>query len=187
MKVTINRAVEAEQWIEGGALPDGVHLSLPEIEWSAGRALIYFTYADLRPNNWLGAEKLPVPENPKSEILEGLIIYTPRDGEPYARKLLPFAFWKVKSESSVTRDHSAKFLDADDAAMTALFFDYAAAEQWPNPIPRRAEYREINGKYARGYRPHYLKSGDWLLREPSLDGPIISVVSDDKFQAMRAL
>lgn len=93
----------------------------------------------------------------------------------------------MKSEDSATRDHSAKFLDENDAAMVALFFDYASVEQWPNPIPRRAEYREISGKYGRGYRPHYMKSGDWLLREPSPEGPIISVVSDDKFQAIRAL
>lgn len=96
MKVAINRSVEAEQWIEGGALPEGAHLCLPEVNWSVGRGLIYFTYADLRVQNWLGAEKLPVPADPKAAggELEGLIVYTPKEGEPYARKSLPFAFWR---------------------------------------------------------------------------------------------
>lgn len=183
-KVTIKREIEAAQWTLGGPLPDGTFECVPEVEWSAARDLIYFTYGNLRPRHWLGARREAVPAEPGKACgaLEGLIVFTPKEGEPYARKMYPFAFWSVKSLASATRDWRPVFLDQTDQEMVRLWHDYCSAEEWPNPVPRMIEFREMSGQYGRGYRPHYMSSGDWLLQEAGS----IKVVSDEEFQKMRA-
>ncbi len=192
--VTITRTIEAEQWIEGGPLPKGAFECFPEVEWSAGRELIYFTYAEFMPRDWLGVAQLPPPDGaPKTEGLESIVVYTPASGAPYARKVLPFTFWSVKSESSIKRDWRAVYVDGDDDAVLKLWNDYRLSQQWPNPMPRRIEYRETDGAYGRGFRPIYMKPSDWLLREPIPDGhnnlgtkQSIRVVSDDEFKKLAA-
>lgn len=195
IEVTITRTIRAEQWAEGGALPAGVHLCRPEACWSADRSLIYFRYAELWPTQWLEAARQPVPAEPDKACgqFEGLVVYTPEQGEPYARHVFDFRFWSVKSEASTTGDHRPVYVDGQDAGLLALWHDYCAAMRWPNPIPRRAEYRDIDGSYGRGYRPVYLKSGDWLLRETVPDGhnnlgskDLVRVVADEEFQRLRA-
>jgi hypothetical protein len=194
-EITITRKLDAEQWVEGGPLPGGTFNCLPEICWSADRSLIYFTYAELRPRHWVGVARDPVPADPDKACgpFDGLCVYDPKDGERYARKMLPFATWSVKSEQSVQRNWRPEYVDGSDQEMLALWHDYCAAEQFPNPIPRRIEYRDIDGNYGRGYRPVYLKPGDWLLRENVPHGHdnlgtkvVVSAVSDADFRRMSA-
>lgn len=198
MKITIQREIEAEQWAgPDGKLPDGCHLCRPEIEMSADGAFVYFTYAELRPTVWMGTSKLPVPEDwPVNNIADfsGITVYTPEKAERYGRKILPFNFWSVKSKSSVTGNHRPVFLEPDDSDMMALWHDYCSHERFPNPIPRRAEYREFGGNYGRGYRPIYMNPGDWLLKEQVPDGhnnlgtkTVVRVVSDYDLKVLAGL
>lgn len=186
--VTITKKVQAAQFVEGVSRPDGTFDCIPEVHWAAGRQLIYFTYAEFMPTHWMGVAKDPIPPSgTKLEVLESRIDF--RDG--YSRKALPFMFWSVKSEGSVTGNHRPVYLDFADADMVALWHDYCELEQWPNPTPPRIEYREIGGGYGRGFRSVYMKPGDWLLRETVPDGHnnygtknVVSVVPDEEFRRM---
>jgi hypothetical protein len=178
-------------------LPAGCHLCRPEICWSAGREYIYFTYAELMPKRWMEVRERS--EEPKSENnvgvmnLEGGIKVERNDGTIYYRKTLPFNFWNVKSEASVTRDHHAVYVDKADEAVVKLLVDYMFVEGWSNPLPPRAEYREIDGSYGRGFRPIYLKPGDWIAHEEVPHGhdnlgkkDLVRVISDSEMTALRA-
>lgn len=185
-EVQIQKTVNAWQWNgEESSLPDGFFLCRPEVHYSASRDLVYFSYADFPSTHWISARWLN--EVPSAEpVLEGYI-KSVRGGVELFRKTLPFSFWKVKSEASVTGDHSAKYLNRDDSNEIDAFLDYAHLEGWGKTedgqfsLPPRVEYRERSGKYGRGYRPHYLKSGEWLIR----DGETISVMSDEAFKAIQ--
>ena len=177
----ISKTIEAIQFRVGEPLPDGLHECMPEVMWAHGRNLVYFTYAALRPRHWMGVEKKQVPQR-----LDSVCVYEPSDGEPYARDVYPFATYKVKSECSIKRDYSAVYLDRDDNRMISLWHDYCSLEQFPNPIPRYAEYREPGEQYGRGYAPHYLADRDWLLKEPGENGVKIRVVSDEEFERLKA-
>jgi hypothetical protein len=187
-KMTITREIDAVQWLgPEHPLPEGCFDVMPEVEWAAGRDFVYFTYGNLAARDWMGVEKLA--EKPAGGSFEGAVQFTPKEGAPYWRQVLPFAFWSVKSESTIkarqgdANAHRAVFLNVDDEAEVALFRNYASLESWPNPLPRFAEYREINGSYGRGYRPHYLAPGDWLVRE---QGKPPYVLSDEEMQKLRA-
>ncbi len=186
MKTKITREIEAEQWLgEGRPLPDGAHLCRPEVNWSAGRAFVYFTYAELKCAHWIGTEELA--EVPKAVELGGGISVTRKDGSAYHRQVLPFAFYSVKSEASATRDYHAVYLDKADAALVRMFVDYVFLEKWGNPLPPRAEFRVADGGCKRGFRTFYLAPGDWILREHDDAGRLTPrVVSDAAFRAMAA-
>lgn len=180
----IQKTVHAWQWNgEESGLPDGFFLCRPEVHYSADRTLVYFTYADFPSKHWISAKWL-TEAPPGTPMLEG---YTKsvRDGVDMFRKTLPFAFWKVKSEASVTGDHKAKYLNRTDSEEVDAFLDYAHLGEWGKTkdgqffLPPRLEYRETDGKYERGYRPYYLKPGDWLIQ----DGENLSVMSDEAFMA----
>lgn len=186
-KVNVQKTIEAWQWNgEEKDLPKGFHLCRPEVHYSAGRKYIYFTYADLRPNYWLGTDELS--ERPAEAFMGGALQMTLNDGRVYWREALLFMSWDIKSEASKTLDYSAKFLDTQDEKQLRAFLDYAHLEQWGQStdgqfaLPPRLEYRDINGSYGRGYRPFYLSAGDWLVK----DGGEIKVVSDAAFKAMAA-
>lgn len=188
--IKIHQTIEAEQWTgEPGDYPTGCYETLPEICWSHGRELVYFTYGTLRPGHWMGVEKLAA--EPKQTALDGWVGFTPKDGAPkYWRSVLPFAFWEVKSEAQMKNRagepnaYAPIFLTDDSPAdEIELFHNYCSVEHWPNPLPRFAEYREVNGKYGRGYAPHYLGPGDWLVREPGREP---RVITDAEMQALRA-
>lgn len=196
--INIIRAVEAERWVDGGELPRGCAECQVEIIWSADRSCVYYTYAGMRVGHWMGTAKNPGggPAGDGVEhAMKGWIVYTPNDGSPkYWRETYPFMFWSIKSEGSVTRDHRPVFLDATDKEAVAVFHDFAALEQWPNPIPRFAEFREYDSGYGRGYRPVYIASGSWLLREEVPDGhnnlgkkTVVRVVTDEELQAMKRI
>lgn len=185
-KMTITREIDAVQWLgPEHPLPDGCFNVVPEVHWAADRNFVYFTYGDLDARDWMGVEKLA--EKPAGGGFEGSVQFTPKEGAEYWRKVLPFAFWSVKSEATlkarlgVSDAHRAVFLNLDDETEVTLFRNYASLEQWPNPLPRFAEYREINGSYGRGYRPHYLAPGDWLVREKGRDP---YVLKDDEMQKL---
>lgn len=190
--VKITKTIEAEQWLgPGSPLPKGCFDCQVEVHWSHGRQMVYFTYAKLNPQHWMGVKKLPIPENPGTGLFDkSYCVFTPAnaglEGEPYARESLPFAFWKVKSEASMNRDHRAVYLDMKDPEQVELFHNYASMERWENPITQYAEYREIDGGYGRGFRPHYIPPKGWLLKEP-VDGQIkYRAVTDDEFRLMGA-
>ncbi len=196
MKIALKRVVEAEQYVVGMALPQGCFLCQPELNWSHGRDLVYYTFADFTVKHWLGVQQLAVPEGTTklNEGFEGHVIYKPREGKPaYMRKWLSFMFWKVKSEASATQNHRPVYYDKTDELHVALFNDYASAEEWPNPLPRCIEYREVNGSYGRGFRPVYLKPTDWLIFEDAPIGhnnlgtqKVVRVMQDAEFQASLA-
>lgn len=184
-KVIIKKEIEAYQWESvDKPLPEGCVLCQPEVHWSANRKLVYFTYGDLLSRHWMGVEKLK--EKPDTNRgLSGWIGYTPKDGSPeYYREWLPFAFWSVKSESSMTGDHRAVFLNTDDPEMVTLWHNYCSGEQWENPIRMCAEHRIPGGQYGRGYKPVYFYPGDWMIREK---GQEVRFVSDKEFQRMREI
>jgi len=183
--------VEAVQWLgEGHPLPEGAHLCRPEVHWSAGRKYIYFTYPDLRCDHWLGTEKKPLPAPENLGFATSGIKVEKKDGTAYWREVLPFAFWSVKSESSVQRDHRAVYLDTADETLMDLFKDYCFLESWGEVkdgvrcLPPAAEYRVTDGSYGRGFRPVYLKAGDWLILDK--DPKKIRAISDAELQKMRA-
>ena len=187
-KVVIKREIEAIQWLgPDHDMPDGMFEAVPEVNWSVGRDFVYFTYGKLDVRDWIGVEKLP--EEPGKAQLEGWVGFTPPGEAPYWRKVLPFAFWSVKSEATIKsrsgdRDaHRAVFLDLDNAEEVQLFHDFCASQRWPNPLPRFVEFREISGSHGRGYVPHYLSPGDWLIREPEKRP---RAISDDEFQKLTA-
>ena len=183
-KVTIKREVQAEQWLgELDALPEGAHLCRPEVCWSWDRKLVYFTYAELRTYNWIDADprELPVPE--KLDFMCSGIRGVRKDGSEYWRQMYPFAMWSVKSEAGLKRDHRAVYLDRADHALVETFVDYMYAEDWTNPLPPRAEYRIVNGAYGRGFKPVYLKPGDWLVKEKDAEP---RALSHDEFQKIAA-
>lgn len=188
MQKTISKQVNAIQWPgpEAG-YPEGLHETLPEVHWAAGRELIYFTYGRLQPKFWMGVEQ--VSDAPESTSLDGWVKFEPKDREPYYRKVLPFAFWDVKSEAQMKgrSGHSAAykpvFLNVEDTDEVCLFHDYCQIERWPNPLPRYAEFREVNGSYGRGYLPHYLAPGDWLLDDAQGASPY-RVLTDEAFRKL---
>lgn len=187
-KVTVRKDIEAWQWSgEEKDLPEGFHCCQPEVHYSAGRKYIYFTYADFRPRNWMGMERLAEkPSDPEVLAFGGGAEITLKDGRKYWREILPFAYYSVKAESSITRDNSAKFLDRSNKDEVDAFLDYANGEGWENTkdgvfsLPPRIEYRVVDGAYGRGYRPYYMKKTDWLVK----DGAVIKVVSDADFKLM---
>lgn len=181
-EITLARKVKAVRWEPADApVPAGCHKTMPEIQWSAGRKYVYFTYGTLRPKHWLGTEKLAA--QPESNAFEGWVGYTPKEGVPYWRECLPFAMWSIKSEASRSGDHRAVFLNLEDENELLLWHNYCSMEQWPNPLPRFAEYRVTDGGYGRGYRPIYLTPGEWLVFEGDQTAP--KVISDAEFNALR--
>lgn len=182
--VSIVRTIKADHWEAfDKPLPEGCHLCQPEVHWSAHRDLIYFTYGELNPRHWLSTWRY-AEEPGTNSGLSSWVRYKPKDGAPdYWREWYPFAFWSVKSESQFKRDHRPVFLDPDDTALLALWHDYCSAERWPNPLSRYAEYRITDGRYGRGYKPIYLKEGDWLLHE---DGKDPRAMSTDELRRMQA-
>lgn len=183
-KVVIKREIEAEQWAgDVRIILEGSHVCRPEVHWSADRGLVYFTYADLHPHNWIDARVRETSAPEKLDFMCSGLGITRQDGSKYWRQVYPFAFWSVKSEASIKRDHHAVYLDRADAALVETFVDFLAAEGWTNPLPPRIEIRVVDGQYGRGFKPIYLKPGDWLLTERGRD-PV--AVSDVEFTAMAA-
>ncbi|RWJ01327.1 MAG: hypothetical protein E5X67_23245 [Mesorhizobium sp.] len=192
--VTLTKKVEAQQYVPGKGAPDGCVRSHPEVHWSHGRELIYFTFANLRPDHWLGAAKL-TEEPPKAEggiFAEGYCRFTGSDGSVWWRKALNFRFWSVKSEASATRNYKAVCLDESDDAMVDLFKDYVVMSEWVKEpgdeamFTNTVEFREIDGSYGRGYRPHYLSPGDWLTSEKTDGKTIYKVLKNDEFERLKA-
>lgn len=183
--ITIQKTVTAWQWNgEESGLPAGFHLCKPEIHYSQGRELVYFTYADMRPQHWISAKPLETAPEPSKGFNHS--IKTERnDGTAYFRDVYPFAFYEIKSEASFLRDHSAKYLDRDNAVEVEAFLDFAVMEKWgisedgSFELPPRLEYRVVDGGYGRGFKPYYMKITDWLV----IDGDAIKVMSDEDFQA----
>ncbi|TIV01282.1 MAG: hypothetical protein E5W09_02860 [Mesorhizobium sp.] len=193
--VTLTKKVNAQQYVPGKGAPDGCVRSHPEVHWSAGHELIYFTFANLRPRYWLGAEKVVVePANAgRTGLLEeGFCYFEGSDGSRWWRKALSFTFWSVTSEASATRNHKAVFLDESDDAMVDLFKDYVVMSEWVKEPGDEAmftnivEFREIDGAYGRGYRPHYLSPGDWLTIEKTDSKTIYKVLKNDEFERLKA-
>ena len=192
-QVTLRREARAEQWLgDIERLPEGAHVCQPEVHWSASRELIYFTYADLPSKHWLEIEERQAL--PDDSFLAGALHVKRKDGSEYYRQAFPFAFYEIKSESSVNRDWRAVYLDESNIdALATVFADYVSLEKWSvsrEPgfisLPPRAEYRVGDGGYGRGFRPYYMKPGDWLLHERDSDGrPAPRVVSNDEFEKFR--
>lgn len=156
-------------------LPEGFHVVEPEVHWSAKRDLVYFTYGDLRTNYWMGVEAFD--KKPETDALTQCVgIRSSDTGEEHYRRVLPFAYWDVKSEAQMKNRDGDKdayrpvFLDWNDNSMVDLYIDFVILEKWRshlNPATHRldmVEFREIDGACGRGYRPHYLHPGDWLVQ-----------------------
>lgn len=172
--IELARKSRGQQWLgEGHPLPEGCFYCKPEIWWSADKKLLYFTYADLLPKHWIGYERLL--EEPKTGTFDGGIKVNDREAGTYYRQTFPFSCWSVKSLHSVTRKWDAEYIDRDDSDMAKAFADFAYLENWSNPLPPRIEYRHSGGDYFdRGYRPHYLKPGDWLIKHSDGTAEIMS-------------
>ena len=182
MKIAVE--IEAEQWTgEHGILPKGAHFCVPEVHWSADRKLVYFTYADLHVRHWISADASPMPATGNPPFMGSRVASTKQDGTEVWRDVYPFMAWSIKSEASVKRDHRAVYIDRDDARQMEAFADFRFVEQWPNPLPPRAEYRITDGSYGRGFKPIYLKPGDWLVKEPGREP---RAMSEAEFQQLRA-
>lgn len=181
-KVTFKREVTALQWLgEHHPLPDGAFLCQPNVHFSVGRKLVYFTYADLRANHWVSTEELTTM--PKAGFMSGGIEVTRNDGTKYWREVLPFSFYSVKSEASAKGDHGAVYLDRTDESLVRAFVDYLSIENWGNPLPPRAEFRITDGAYGRGFKPLYMKPNDWLVHEKNAEPRILS---DSELKAFAA-
>jgi hypothetical protein len=185
--VIIRKEIQAWQWNgEEQGLPEGFYLCRPEVHYSADRKLVYFTYADLPSHHWISAA--PLSEQPETPFGGTVLLVTRKDGTTYYRAVYPFACWSVKSEASFKSDWKARFLDIGNREEFEAFLDYGHGERWFTAteashvsLPPRVEYREVDGACGRGYCPHYLKPGDWLLR----DGPEYRVVSAEEFDRDR--
>lgn len=152
----------------------------------------------------MGVEKHAVRPEGKGGIFEaGYLGVTKKDGAEYFREVLSFRMWKVKSEASATGNRGPVFLDENDEAMLDLFIDYVMLEGhgygeddkraalWKQYPMARAEFRATDGNYGRGYRPIYLKPGDWLVHNPMPHGhnnlgtkDVPVVMSDAEFKAV---
>jgi len=191
MKLTID--VDAVQWKgEGYLCPDGVHLCVPEIHFSADRKQVYFTYADLRSLHWIDFDEHPMPQPEKFEFMcSGIVTKCKVDGQEieYWRQVWPFSCWSIKSEASIKRDWKPVYLDRNDMPQLRAFLDYCDIEKWGTlengrrALPPRAEYRVVDGGAGRGFRPIYLTPGSWLVKEAGREA---YVLPDEKFQAMRS-
>jgi hypothetical protein len=184
--VEMKKTVTAFQWNgEEQGLPDGFYLCHPEVHYSVGRDFVYFTYANLSSRYWISAEKFA--EKPESNTLTGALEITLKDGRKYWRIAYPFAFYSIKSEASVNRDHRARYLNRHDEEELNEFLDFATLESWGDSrdghfrLPPRLEHRKVDGSYGRGFRPYYMKPTDWIL----IDGDNIEVVSDEEFQKLQ--
>jgi hypothetical protein len=191
-KKTISREIEADQWTgDPNVLPDGCFVCQPEVRWSADRKLVYFTYAELQVRHWIDATERPMPPPEKFDFMcHGLSVRL-QDGREYWRQVMPFMCWSVKSEASIKGDHRPVYLDRSDEALVRAFVDFIDVEKasgWTNPLPPRAEYRITDGGYGRGFRPVYLKPGDWLLKDPAFTDErsemAVRAVSDEEFRRM---
>lgn len=185
MSITLKREARADQWLGEGHLFDGLHYCQPEVNWSAGREEVYFTYADLTPRNWISTKELTA-EPAEKPFMGGAIRCEDKDGAVYWRLVYPFMAWSIKSEHSIKRDYRPVYLDRADTVQTRLFADFAYVEAWSNPLPPKAEFRVVDAGYGRGFRPYYMNPGDWLVREPHPDGERISVVSNEEMTKLRA-
>lgn len=176
----LKRTVKVFQWNgEEKDLPDGFHLCKPEIHHSFAGDVLYFSYADLRPECWIDTKR--VKEKPEVSTFSGALSMV-ENGETLYRAVYPFAFYDIKSLASATGDHKPVFLDYDNEEHLKAFVDYAWKHKWlvDDFIPQRLEYRQINGSYGRGYQPFYMKPTDWIL----FDGEKIEVVSDEEYQKL---
>jgi hypothetical protein len=189
--VIIQRQIEAQQYMPGIGAPDGCIRSHPEVCWAVGREYVYFTFANLRSGFWMGTKKLDKkPE--KVETLESFSIISKEGKDLHVREILSFAYWSLKSEASVSGDYKAVFLNAADETEVELFQDYALISKWmpdaetAKRLQTTIEFREVNGALGRGYRPHYMEPGDWLLKE-TVDGKVVySVVNNEMFEKLQA-
>jgi hypothetical protein len=184
MQVTVNKKIEAVQYLEANGidvLQDTLkrygtwHACQVEVEESADGKLIYYSYGSYmksRAEHWMGTTKLSEEPKRDGSIFGGSWVgFTPKDGSaPYYREWLPFAFWSVKSKSSMLRYQGKPdptvYLDTKDKDAVAQFHDYASASKWPNPIHQCAEFRIVDGAYGRGFKPLYVYDTDWLIIEP---------------------
>lgn len=188
--VIIKKEIEAQQYIPGIGAPDGCTRSHPEVIWSADKKYVYFTFAKLRAAMWMGVEKLE--HKPATGPLASSIAFSKEGKLSYYRESLLFAYWSIKSLASVTMNHTPVFLNDADETEVVLFQDYSLASEWiPNEEAAKRfrdtiEFREVNGAYARGYIPHYMEPGDWLLKEKIQDKIVYSVVNNEMFEKMQA-
>lgn len=184
----LQREVNAVQFVFGQPLPEGMFEVLPEVTWSAGRKYVYFSYGDVGPGmhgHWMTTEKLKEKPGDGDGIFGGYVSFTMNDtGEVYYREWLNFAFISIKSEDSLllsqgTHNPPTIYVDGTDKDLLELWWDYASASKFPNPLPRMAEFREMSGAYGRGFRPHYLHDGDWLL-----DDNVPKYSNDSKYRVV---
>lgn len=193
MKTTITKTIEATQYEPGSAGFEGTFKTQLEVCWSSGRELVYFTFGHLRSRSWMGVEKLTEQPTLKGGLFDpGYGRFEAKDGSVYWRQVLDFAFWSVKSEASAKQDHSTIFADRSDPVMKELTDDYVAMSGWvtkPEDIDvlnATIEFRETDGSLARGYRPHYMMPGDWLLCEVIDGKKVYTVKTDSEFTQMKA-
>ncbi len=189
--VKITREVDAYQYVVGQPLPPDCHECQFEVNWSVGRSFVYFTYAKCNVKHWMSVQKwTEVPTGDNDSGLSSWAGIETADGEKYFRKVLPFAFWSVKSEASVSRNHSAVYATEEEAQ---LVYDYAALEKWTKSQREGwIEHRTVNGSYGRGFIPLYLKPTDWLVKDDVPYGhdnlgsrTVWHVVSDEDMQKLR--
>lgn len=194
----LHREVNAVQFVAGQPLPEGFFKCYPEVTWSAGRKWVYFSYANVGPGghgHWMGVEKLVEKPDDGDSLFGGWVGFTPVSGEhrtEYYREWLNFAFVSIKSEDSWMRSRGEQpktiYVDGKDKDLLELWYDYASASRFPNPLPEYVEFREMDGAFGRGFRPHYLKDGDWLLDDNVPDYKLDSkyrVVSNEELQKLK--
>jgi hypothetical protein len=181
-------AVTARQWFPGKKVP-GVEERPPTVRYSADRRFYYVSRGGQRAEAWLSVTPLappPVCPGEESDNLFSPVWFkvVPPRGEPYHRKMLPFAYWKVDGERAAP---------LPIAETEPLYLDYALAMGWPQPAPpharaipadakpvacRAARKREGDGRVE-------VLPGDWLVTGP--DGAREVVAPEDFAARFRPL
>lgn len=184
--IVIHKNIKAWQWdVKEKDLPEGFHLCQPEVHYSAARDCVYFTFADLMPSQWISTAELT--EKPPSNTFNGVFKMELKDGRVYYREMFSFRFYEIKSEASARRDYTPVYLNTEDEKETRAFIDFGIIEKWfvaediVKVLPSRIEYRQTDGSYGRGFKPYYMKPGEWIV----IDGKEIKVMTDPEFKALQ--
>lgn len=174
--VTLKRNVKVWQFNGQEELPADCYRSLPEVERSLSKDLIYFTFPTFRPSYWMSV--VTQKDKPVIKGFENYVLFTHKDKEPYYRVVFPFSMYEIKS----SHERRVEYIDE---ATVALYADYALmhewSHEWSHEWPAVVEHREPNGSYGRGFIPTYVNLTDWLIINPSGK---VEVVTNEKYQEL---
>jgi len=166
---TRSEPIEAIQW-QPGAIPELVKVAKARVHFSEDQTYYYVHLIGAQCRHWVAVKEVdgPVPEDQRNGALDGFIQMDKLDHSGcYHRKILPFAFWKVREGRQVEVD-----LNDEKHELYPLIEDYALVEKW--------NMRDAMVHVLHGSQQYIIRPGDWVVKK----GREVTVVTDTQFQKL---